>query len=221
MLPEDCIIFGRHCKGRLRVERACGIHDAQNGHRHDCTTKILLNCMQWREPALLTTLSAVRQEDQYLPGIEGILHERAGVRKGGGLDWASSMLSEEPECAKMKAWTGRPRCYHARLCSHGFVERARMRKDGNLDWASSMLSRLIVFPWLRGPTQGQHQSHVVCSKQAPSRSTCHSLPRVLSRRTDEGLPAVLSYSSNNGMFFGSIEHSSTSLTENTNFLPCK
>ena len=42
MLPEDCIMFGRHCKGRLRVERACGVHDGQNGHHHDCTTRILL-----------------------------------------------------------------------------------------------------------------------------------------------------------------------------------
>ena len=137
------------------------------------------------------------------------------------MDWASSMLSEEPECAKMKAWTGRPRCYHARLCSHGFVERARMRKDGNLDWASSMLSRLIVFPWLRGPTQGQHQSHVVCSKQAPSRSACPSLPRVLFDELETGLAPSSFIVRNDGMFFGKDGTFLTSLTENTNFLPCK
>ena len=28
-LPEDCIILGRHFKGKLCVDRACGIHDGQ------------------------------------------------------------------------------------------------------------------------------------------------------------------------------------------------
>ena len=154
------------------------------------------------------------------------------MRKGGALDWASSMSPwlRLPRSDRNMARKSSPGASSMGLFPFlsGFVAAKACCAEPGPEGAAGAqpcnvknAGRLIVFPWLRGPIRGRSRSHIVCSKQAPSRSACPSLPRVLFDELETGLAPSSFIVQSDGMFFGKGRTFRTSLTENTNFLPCK